>query len=65
VKRIRGRKNMTAAVKPARAAVLDFASSSDMAAFLQTANKNSKTNSPGLNRLRELRKKHTPTQERK
>jgi hypothetical protein len=56
---------MTAAVKPARAAVLDFASSSDMAAFLQTANKNSKTNSPGLNRLRELRKKHTPTQERK
>jgi hypothetical protein len=60
-----GRHKMTTAIKPIRPTHLEFDSQEDLQRFVNYTTSKQKTQSPGLNRMRELLKNHKPAPERK
>lgn len=60
-----GRKKMSTYIKPIRPTVPKFANETDRLNFLNYATSTKKSDSPGLNRLRELRNKHKRAEELK
>jgi hypothetical protein len=60
-----GGRKMTTAIKPIRPMQIEFESEHEMQQFINYATSSIKTNSPGLNRLRQLMKEHKPAEERK
>ena len=61
----KGGRKMTTAIKPIRPTHLEFESEEEMQKFIHYATSKTKTDSPGLERLRQLLKEHEPAKERK
>ena len=64
-KETEGGRKMVTAIKPIRPTYIEFESEEEMQRFINYATSKKKSESPGLDRLRQLMKEHQPAKERK